>query len=253
MRRAVLHQLLHHERLKQLDCHLLRQAALIDLELRPHHNNRTSGIVHTLSQKVLTETPLLSLQHIRNGLQRTVAGACHRTSPPAVINQGIHSLLQHPLLVADNDVRRSQLQKPCQTVIPVNNPAIQVIQIRGGKTSAVQLYHGTDIRRDHRNHGHDHPLRFVAGIAECLHNLQPFDDTGALLAAGIPKLLAQHLRILLQVNRPEKLQHRLRAHSHTERTIAPLLQLLPVFLFRKYLLILQAGFPFIQHNIGRKI
>ena len=54
------HQFFHHKRLKQLDRHLLGQTALIDLKLRPDHDNGTSGIVHTLTQKVLTETSRLT-------------------------------------------------------------------------------------------------------------------------------------------------------------------------------------------------
>ncbi len=46
---AVGDQLLHHKGLEQLDRHLLGQTALIDLQLRPHHDNGTPGIVHTLA------------------------------------------------------------------------------------------------------------------------------------------------------------------------------------------------------------
>ena len=49
MSRTVLHQLLHHKGFKQLNGHLLGQAALIDLKLRPHHDNRTAGIVYPLA------------------------------------------------------------------------------------------------------------------------------------------------------------------------------------------------------------
>ena len=47
---GVLHQLLHDEGLKQLQCHFLGQAALVHLQLRPYHDNRTAGIVHPLAQ-----------------------------------------------------------------------------------------------------------------------------------------------------------------------------------------------------------
>ena len=50
------HQLLHHEGLEQLNGHLLGQAALINLQLRPYYDNASSGIVNTLSEQVLTET-----------------------------------------------------------------------------------------------------------------------------------------------------------------------------------------------------
>ena len=56
-----LYQLLHHERLEQLEGHLLRNTALIDLQLRSYDDNRTSGVVYSLTEEVLTETSLLTL------------------------------------------------------------------------------------------------------------------------------------------------------------------------------------------------
>ena len=56
-----LYQLLHHERLKQLEGHLLRNTALIDLQLRSYDDNRTSGVIYSLTEQVLTETSLLTL------------------------------------------------------------------------------------------------------------------------------------------------------------------------------------------------
>ena len=61
---ALGHQLLHHEGFEQLDGHLLGQTALVDLQLRPHHDNGTAGIVHALAQEVLAEPPRLALEHV---------------------------------------------------------------------------------------------------------------------------------------------------------------------------------------------
>ena len=49
---AVLHQFLHYEGFEQLDSHFLRQTALVNLQFGTNHNNGTSGIVYTLSEKV---------------------------------------------------------------------------------------------------------------------------------------------------------------------------------------------------------
>ena len=108
---AVLHQLLHHEGLEQLDSHFFRQTALVNLKLGANHDNGTSGVVHTLSEQVLTETSGFTLEHVGQGLQSPVARSCHRTATAAVVNQGVHRLLEHTLLVADDDVRRAQLQQ----------------------------------------------------------------------------------------------------------------------------------------------
>src|SRR5699024_2926535 len=113
-------------------------------------------------------------------LERSVAGACYRSAAASVVDQGVNSLLEHTLLVAHDNIRRAQLQQSSQTVISVNNSSVQVIQVRCRETSAVKLYHRTQIRRDYRNYVHDHPLRTVAGFTECLHNLQSLDDPCAL-------------------------------------------------------------------------
>ena len=124
---GVLHQLLHDEGLKQLQRHFLGQAALIHLQFRPYHDNRTAGIVHPLAQQVLAEAPLLAPEHIRKGLKGPVARARNRAAPAAVVDEGVHGLLEHPLFVAHDDVRRPQLQEPLKPVVPVDDPAVQVV------------------------------------------------------------------------------------------------------------------------------
>ena len=56
---------LHYEGLEEFKCHFLRKTALINLETGAYNDNRTAGIVNTLTEKVLTETALLTLKHFR--------------------------------------------------------------------------------------------------------------------------------------------------------------------------------------------
>ena len=65
---AALDELTDDERLVQLSRHQLRNTAFAHLQFRTYHNNGTSGIVHTLTQQILTETALLTLQAVRQGL-----------------------------------------------------------------------------------------------------------------------------------------------------------------------------------------
>ena len=60
----VLHKLLHDERLEELQSHLLRKTALVELQLRSYYDYRTSRIVYTLTKEVLSESSLLSLKHV---------------------------------------------------------------------------------------------------------------------------------------------------------------------------------------------
>ena len=50
--------------LKEHQRHFLRQPALMQFQFRPHNNYGTAGIIHTLTQQILTETSLLTLKHI---------------------------------------------------------------------------------------------------------------------------------------------------------------------------------------------
>jgi hypothetical protein len=48
-------QLAEDEGLEQLERHLLRQAALVQLERRADHDHRTAGVVDALAEQVLAE------------------------------------------------------------------------------------------------------------------------------------------------------------------------------------------------------
>ena len=102
-------ELLHDERLEELECHDLRQAALVQLELRADDDNGTARVVDALAEQVLTEAALLALEHVRERLERAIARARDRTAAAAVIDQGVDSFLQHALLVAHDDVRRTEV------------------------------------------------------------------------------------------------------------------------------------------------
>jgi hypothetical protein len=58
------------ERLEQLERHLLRQAALVQLQLRADHDDRAARVVDALAEQVLPEAALLALQHVGERLQR---------------------------------------------------------------------------------------------------------------------------------------------------------------------------------------
>ena len=200
VRGTVLYQLLHNEGLEQLDGHLLRKTALINLQLRAYDDNGTSGIVNTLTQQVLTEPSLLTAQHIGQRFQRPVAGAGYRPSAAAVIDKSVDRFLQHALFVPDNDIRSAQAQQAAKTVVTVNHASVQIIQVRGRKAAAVQLYHGPQIRWNDRDHIHDHPFRTVAGLQEGFQHFQALDNPNPLLTGRGCQLYPHLGRQLFQIN-----------------------------------------------------
>ena len=176
-----IYQPLQNERLEQFQCHFFRQTALIHPQFRTNDDNRTTGVVNTLTEQVLTESTLLALQHIRQGFQCTVIRTRNRSAVSAVVNQSIDCFLQHPLFVPDNDVRCIQFQHPLQPVVPVDDTAVQIIQVGGCIPSAVQHNHRTNVRRNNRNNVQNHPFRTVAGLPEGFHDFQPLQQLQPLL------------------------------------------------------------------------
>ena len=125
------------ERFEQLDGHLLRQAALVELELRPHDDDAAAGVIHPLAQEVLSEAALLALEHVREALEGPLVRTTDDPAPPSVVEQGVHRLLEHPFFVADDDLRGFELLEPDEAVVPVNHAAVEVVEVARGKAAAV--------------------------------------------------------------------------------------------------------------------
>ena len=134
------------ERLEQLERHLLRQPALVQLELGAHHDHRAARIVDALAEQVLAEPALLALEHVGQRLQRPLVGAGDDAAAPAVVEQRVDRLLQHPLLVADDDVGRAQLHQPLQAVVAVDDAAVEVVEVGRGETAAVERHQRAQAR-----------------------------------------------------------------------------------------------------------
>src|SRR3954449_1613816 len=101
----------------------------MQLELRTGHDDRTTRIVDALAEQILAEAALLALEHVAQGLQRTLVGAGDRAAAAAVVEQSIDRFLKHALLVADDDVRSAQLHQALQPVVAVDDAAVEVIEI----------------------------------------------------------------------------------------------------------------------------
>jgi hypothetical protein len=67
---------------------------------------------------------LLPFEHVRERLERTVAGTRNRATTTTVVEQSVDGLLEHPLLVIDDDLRSTEVQQALQTVVPVDHSAV---------------------------------------------------------------------------------------------------------------------------------
>src|SRR5690606_22319732 len=144
LRVAQVDEALDDERLEQLERHLRRQAALVQLELRTHNDDRTARVVHALSEQVLPETPLLALEHVRERLERAVTGARHGATATAIVEQRVDGLLKHALLGVDDDLRRAQVEQEAQSVAAVDHTTVEVVEVTRREPAALELRRGAN-------------------------------------------------------------------------------------------------------------
>src|SRR6185369_14041100 len=205
------------KRLEQFESHLLRQTALVQLELRTDDDYRTARVVHTLAQQVLTEATLLALEGIAEGLERAIVGATQHATTTTVIEQGVDGFLQHALFIAHDDFRSVQVHQLLQTVVTVDDATIEIVEIGRRETATVEWNEGTQLRRNDRNHVENHPLRLVTGLAERFDHLETLGVLESLLQGGlVAHLLAQFNRLGVDVNTLEQFLDGFRAHHGFE-------------------------------------
>ena len=220
---------LHYERLEELKSHLLRETALVHLQFRSYNDNGTAGIVNTLTEKVLTETALLTFEHVGQGLKSSGGSTCYRTSATAVVDESIDCFLKHSLLVSYDDLRSTQLEELAETVVSVDNTTIEVVEVRCSETAAVELYHRAEFRRKNRENIQDHPLRLVTGLLEALEDLESLDDTGLLLACSGLVVLVELSGQRLDIQFLQQDLNCFRTHHGLESRLAVFLYILVIF------------------------
>src|SRR5213083_3353225 len=223
----LLHQLVDNEGLEQLDRHGLGEPALVQPQLRAHHDHRPAGIVHALAEQVLAEPALLALEHVGQRLERPLAAPADRLRAAAVVEQRVHRLLQHALLVPEDDLRRPVQDQLLQPVVAVDDAAVQVVQIARREAPAVERHQRPQVGRDDRDDIENHPTRVipalarVAGVPERVHDLQALE---LLLLAVLARLardrLAQLVGELVDIEPLEQRPHRGRADVGLERGVA---------------------------------
>ena len=146
-------QLFHNEGFEKLYSHFFGKSALIEFEFGTYDDNRTSRIVYTLAEEVLTETPLLAAEHTRKGFKLAVGGSRKRLAAPAVVDERVHRFLQHTLFVFDYHLGRAELHHSFKTVVAVYNSSVQIVEVGRSESAAVELNHRTEFGREHGKDG----------------------------------------------------------------------------------------------------
>ena len=173
--KSALDKLVHDEGLEELERHLLRDAALIYLEVRPDDDDGTPRVVDALAEQILAEASFFTAQEVGEALQRPIAGSEHGLAAASVVYEGVYRFLQHPLLVADDNFRRLQLLQLAQAVVAVYHAAVKVVEVGCGEASAVKLHHRAKVGRDDRQDRKHHPFGARIALAEILRDLEALD------------------------------------------------------------------------------
>jgi hypothetical protein len=63
-----------------------------------------------------------------------------------IVKQYIDGFLEHPLFIANDNLRRFQINQSFQSIITVDDPSIKIVEIRGGKSTAFKWNQWPQIR-----------------------------------------------------------------------------------------------------------
>ena len=168
---------------------------------------------------------------------------------PTVVEQRVHGLLQHPFFVADDNVRRAQLEQILQPIIAVDNAPVQIVQVARGESSAFQRHQRAQVRRNHRQYLQGHPLRPHLGLDKTAHQLLAFRDLLAqLFALRCIELAFEFVPKLVEIDLLKQLFNGFRAHLGQE-TVAVLLARLAVLHLSEQLLRLERCLSFVDDDV----
>src|SRR5437588_11017874 len=101
----------------------------MEFQFRPDDDHRTARVIDALTEQVLTETSAFTLEHIAKRFERAISGAGDGAAVTAVVEQSIDRFLQHSLFVANDHVRRFELEQILETIVPINDATIEIVEI----------------------------------------------------------------------------------------------------------------------------
>ena len=148
-----------------------------------------------------------------------VAGARDGAPAAPVVDERVAGLLQHALLVADDDLGGAELEEPLEPVVAVDDAPVEVVEVGRGEAAAVELDHGPQVRRDDRQHREDHPLGTGPRAPEGLDEAEALDGLLAAHAGGGADLGVQRGGKALEIEAGDALADGLGAHAGAEEPL----------------------------------
>ena len=178
------HKLFHYKWFEQFQSHFLWNTALVQFEFWTYYDNGTAGVVNTLTKKVLTETTLLTTEQTRQGLEFAVTSTCLWALGTRVVQQAINSILKHTFFVVDQDFWSVDFDKSLQTIVTVDNSAVQIVEVACCISTTIKWYHCTEFWWKNRQNCQNHPFGAVATLTEGFNNVQTLDSANFLCACA---------------------------------------------------------------------
>src|SRR5208283_3933183 len=117
-----------------------------------------------------------ALYHIAKRFKRPLAARFQHFGPLAVIEERIHCLLEHSFFILYNDAWGLQLHEPFKSVVPVDDPPVKIIEVRGCETAAVKRNKGSQIRGQYGHYIKDHPIRLILRSQKRFHSFNSFGE-----------------------------------------------------------------------------
>ena len=167
-----------------------------------------------------------------------------------VVKERVNGLLEHALLVPDNDFRSLEKEQVLKTVVAVDDATVEVVQVGGGETAAFEGHKRTQIRWDDREHELNHPLRARLGCREALGDLETLGELLlVLLGLGGSEFLLELHGECREVDLLEQLHDRFCAHHGFEGSVAVCVFRFTDFHFGEELADLEGGVTLVGDNV----
>src|SRR5258708_37310858 len=89
----------------------------------------------------------------------------------AVVEERVDGFLEHALFVVNDDVRRLQLHQVPQTVVAVDDAAVEIVEVGGREAATLERNERAQVRRGGRQHLEHPPLGSGLGGGEAAGDL----------------------------------------------------------------------------------
>ncbi len=127
-------------------------------------------------------------------------------------NKRVDRLLEHPLLVVDDDLGGSEVEQALEPVVAVDHPPVEVVEVGGGEPPTIELHHRPQVGWDDGDGLEDHVPRLVLPLVERLDHLDPLRCPLTLLRRSGQQVLSEPLHLAPEVEPAEEVLDRLGPH-----------------------------------------